>query len=102
MACPQYLVTSQALSNHIYRVGDSLLTRKRCRAEIAVSQTALAHHWLVTMGGGEKVLEQFSELFPYAPIYTLVATKDSLSKRLQRHKIVPFSAWKTARCGLDI
>ena len=41
------------------------------------------------MGGGEKVLEQFSELFPYAPIYTLVATKNSLSERLQRHEIIP-------------
>jgi glycosyltransferase involved in cell wall biosynthesis len=56
---------------------------------IAGSQTALAHHWLVTMGGGEKVLEQFSELFPNAPIYTLVAARNRLSERLQRHEIIP-------------
>jgi glycosyltransferase involved in cell wall biosynthesis len=69
------------------RGGD--VTRQPRVKEIGVSQTALAHHWLVTMGGGEKVLEQFSELFPNAPIYTLVATRDRLSERLNRHEIIP-------------
>jgi glycosyltransferase involved in cell wall biosynthesis len=48
---------------------------------------ALAHHWLVQMRGGEKVLEQFSALFPSAPIYTLLAKKEKLSTELQRHAI---------------
>jgi glycosyltransferase involved in cell wall biosynthesis len=51
-------------------------------------EIALAHHWLVQMRGGEKVLEQFSALFPSAPIYTLVAKKEKLSARLQRHELV--------------
>ena len=46
---------------------------------------ALAHHWLVGMRGGEKVLEQFSLLFPHAPIYTLVADRARLSARLLDH-----------------
>ncbi|MFZ0711614.1 MAG: glycosyltransferase [Terrimicrobiaceae bacterium] len=71
-----------------FRTDDDSPRQLRTRG-IAVSQTALAHHWLVTMGGGEKVLEQFSELFPDAPIYTLVATRDRLSERLQRHEIIP-------------
>jgi glycosyltransferase involved in cell wall biosynthesis len=50
-------------------------------------EVALAHHWLVQMRGGEKVLEQFSTLFPTAPIYTLVAKKEKLSAGLQRHSI---------------
>lgn len=33
---------------------------------------ALAHDYLVQNGGAEKVLEAFCELFPYAPIHTLV------------------------------
>ena len=33
---------------------------------------ALAHDYLVQCGGAEKVLECFCELFPYAPIYTIV------------------------------
>ncbi|MFA6160211.1 MAG: glycosyltransferase [Parcubacteria group bacterium] len=36
---------------------------------------ALVHDYLVQNGGAEKVLEAFCELFPYAPIYTLVYSK---------------------------
>jgi glycosyltransferase involved in cell wall biosynthesis len=37
---------------------------------------ALVHDYLVQYGGAERVLECFTELFPYAPIYTLVYNKD--------------------------
>ena len=50
-------------------------------------ETVLAHHWLVGMRGGEKVLEQFGALFPDAPIYTLVAERDRLSPALRRHRL---------------
>jgi glycosyltransferase involved in cell wall biosynthesis len=53
----------------------------------APSRVALAHHWLVSMRGGEKVLEQISQLFPDAPIYTLVALAERLSPQLQQHPI---------------
>jgi len=36
---------------------------------------ALAHDYLVQYGGAERVLECFCELFPYAPIYTIVYDK---------------------------
>jgi glycosyltransferase involved in cell wall biosynthesis len=48
---------------------------------------ALAHHWLVGMRGGEKVLEQLCLLFPDAPIYTLVSARDKLSETLRSHPI---------------
>lgn len=48
---------------------------------------ALAHHWLVGMRGGEKVLEALTELFPRAPIYTLVANPEKLSAPLREHPI---------------
>jgi glycosyltransferase involved in cell wall biosynthesis len=48
---------------------------------------ALAHHWLVGMRGGEKVLEQIAQLFPGAPICTLVAEPERLSPALRRHEI---------------
>ena len=35
-------------------------------------KVALVHDWLVSRGGGERVLKCFHELFPEAPIYTLV------------------------------
>lgn len=50
---------------------------------------SLLHHWLVSMRGGEKVLEQFCRLFPDADIHTLVKSfrSDALSKTINRHKI---------------
>jgi len=50
-------------------------------------EVALAHHWLVQMRGGEKVLEQFGMLFPSAPIYTLISRKEKLDASLQRHAL---------------
>jgi glycosyltransferase involved in cell wall biosynthesis len=48
---------------------------------------ALAHHWMVSMRGGEKVLEEIGGLFPAAPIYTLVANPARLSPALRSHPI---------------
>jgi len=39
---------------------------------------ALVHDYLVQYGGAERVLECFAELFPYAPIYTLVYDKNTM------------------------
>ena len=39
---------------------------------------ALVHDYLVQYGGAERVLECFCELFPYAPIYTIVYDRDSM------------------------
>jgi len=39
---------------------------------------ALVHDYLVQYGGAERVLECFCELFPHAPIYTLIYNKDSM------------------------
>lgn len=52
-------------------------------------KTALLHHWLVSMRGGEKVLEQFCRLMPRADIHTLVRSRDrdALSERILRHAI---------------
>lgn len=35
-------------------------------------KVALVHDWLVSRGGGERVLKCFHDLYPEAPIYTLV------------------------------
>ena len=42
-------------------------------------RVALVHDWLTGMRGGEKVLEVFCELFPDAPLYTLVHKPGSVS-----------------------
>lgn len=50
-------------------------------------RVALAHHWLVGMRGGEKVLEQICAVLPGATIYTLVAQPEKLSAALRSHPI---------------
>lgn len=39
---------------------------------------ALVHDYLVQYGGAERVLEAFTELFPYAPIYTLLHDREAM------------------------
>ncbi|HYC03991.1 MAG TPA: glycosyltransferase [Azospirillaceae bacterium] len=50
-------------------------------------KVALVHYWLVTMRGGEKVLEELCRLFPEADIFTHVVDRDALSPTLLRHDI---------------
>ena len=49
----------------------------------------LAHHWLMSMRGGEKTLAAIAGLFPDAPIYTLLARRDQLSPELQARALRP-------------
>ncbi|UXS05103.1 glycosyltransferase [Agrobacterium tumefaciens] len=50
-------------------------------------KVALVHYWLTGMRGGEKVLEEFSNLFPDADIFTLVYDEKSVSAKLAKHKV---------------
>jgi len=50
-------------------------------------KVALIHDWLTGMRGGEKCLEVFCEMFPEAPIYTLVHRPGSVSKIIESHPI---------------
>jgi len=48
---------------------------------------AIAHDWLVSMRGGERVLEVLCELFPRARLYTLVHRRGMLSSAIEGHDI---------------
>jgi glycosyltransferase involved in cell wall biosynthesis len=50
-------------------------------------KVALIHDWLTGMRGGEKCLEAFGEIFPDAPIYTLVHRPGKVSPAIERHPI---------------
>jgi len=50
-------------------------------------KVALVHDWLTGMRGGEKVLEVFAELYPEAPIYTLIHVPGSVGAALESHPI---------------
>jgi glycosyltransferase involved in cell wall biosynthesis len=48
---------------------------------------ALVHDWLTGMRGGEKVLLSLAEMFPEAPIYTLLHVKGSVAPALEARKV---------------
>lgn len=48
---------------------------------------ALAHDFLVDFGGAERVLEVMSEMFPEAPIYTLLYDKEKMRGRFSKKVI---------------
>jgi glycosyltransferase involved in cell wall biosynthesis len=50
-------------------------------------RVALVHDWLTGMRGGEKVLDAICELFPDAPLYTLVHVPGSVSPRIEARRI---------------
>ena len=50
-------------------------------------KVALIHDWLTGMRGGEKVLEVFCELFPEAPIFTLLHNSGTVSDTLASREI---------------
>jgi len=50
-------------------------------------RVALVHDWLTGMRGGEKVLDALCEMFPSAPLYTLVRVPGSVSPRIEARPI---------------
>jgi glycosyltransferase involved in cell wall biosynthesis len=50
-------------------------------------KVAIVHYWLVSMRGGEKMLEALLELFPEADIYTHVYNPKQLSPVITSHKV---------------
>jgi glycosyltransferase involved in cell wall biosynthesis len=50
-------------------------------------KVAVVHYWLVTMRGGEKMLEALLEIFPDADIYTHVYNPRFISDSIKSHKI---------------
>lgn len=50
-------------------------------------KVALLHDWLTGFRGGERVFEVFCELFPDAPIYTLIHQPGTTSSKIESHPI---------------
>ena len=48
---------------------------------------ALVHDYLVQYGGAERVLQAFTELFPYAPIYTLIHDERAMRGQFEGKRI---------------
>lgn len=50
-------------------------------------RVALIHYWLVSMRGGERVLEALCEMYPDAEIFTHVYDPSAICETIRRHKI---------------
>ena len=50
-------------------------------------KVALVHDWLTGYRGGEKVLEMLCEIFPKAPLYTLVYVKNSTTPLIENRDV---------------
>lgn len=50
-------------------------------------KVAIVHYWLVTMRGGEKVLEELCRLYPQADIFTHVVDRARISQAILGHRI---------------
>ena len=51
-------------------------------------KVAIVHDWLVSLGGGERVVEALHELFPDAPVYTTVYNKNRLPESFCKLNII--------------
>jgi glycosyltransferase involved in cell wall biosynthesis len=51
------------------------------------ARVAIVHYWLVTMRGGERVLERLLRLFPDADIFTHVYDPAAMPESIRRHKV---------------
>lgn len=62
-------------------------------------KVAIVHYWLVTMRGGEKVLEELCMLYPQADIYTNVYNPEKISETIKSHKIYTskINSWPFAK-----
>ena len=52
------------------------------------ARVALVHDWLTGMRGGERCLEVLCELFPDAPLFTLLHVPGTVTPRIERRRIV--------------
>jgi glycosyltransferase involved in cell wall biosynthesis len=50
-------------------------------------RVAIAHHWFVTRGGGERVAESIASLFPEAEIFTLLSDPEGIPRGLSHRQI---------------
>lgn len=65
----------------------SILSKKKLAKPTEQLKVAIVHHWLVSMRGGERVVEQLCGLFTNVEIFALVADKSRLSETLKQRPI---------------
>lgn len=54
-----------------------------------ILRVAIVHYWLVSMRGGEKVVEALCDMYPEADIFTLLYDENKVSAKIRRHRVTP-------------
>ena len=62
-------------------------------------KVVILHDWLTGFRGGERVLEAICELYPEAPIYTLIHLKGSTSPIIEKRQI--YTSWLNSIPGIE-
>jgi glycosyltransferase involved in cell wall biosynthesis len=50
-------------------------------------RVAIVHHWFISLGGGERVVDTIASIFPTADVFTLFLHKQKLPPALHKRKI---------------
>ena len=50
-------------------------------------KVAIVHYWLLSMRGGEKVVEELCRMFPDADVFTHVYDPEGVSETIRRHQV---------------
>jgi glycosyltransferase involved in cell wall biosynthesis len=50
-------------------------------------RVAIVHYWFTAYGGGERVVESLSEIFPQADIFALIADREEIPQALRKHSV---------------
>lgn len=78
---------SQCQSAPVACPGEENGTSAAPQASLRALRIALIHDWLVSMRGGEKVLDLICSRFPDAPLYTLLYAPGSVSNTIANRQI---------------
>ena len=62
---------------------------------------ALVYDYLIQYGGGERLLETISEMFPESPIYTVLYDKEKTFRRFEHKNIIPSFLQNFYRPGIN-
>src|SRR5437879_3774012 len=56
-------------------------------AQLKRMRVAIAHHWFISLAGGERVVDAIASIFPTADVFTLFLDERKLPPAIQKRKI---------------
>ncbi len=81
---PRILTETVDANGAAPRTGTEYLPKTR----LSGLRVAIVHYWFTAYGGGERVVESLSEIFPQADIFALVADREAIPVALRKRSVV--------------